>query len=80
VDFQTIREIQAYAYSFFTAFLVAILYGYIYHLYKSEKRGERDYEKYAKIALDDEVHSKPVEKYTASEKEKMNKKKEGADE
>jgi cytochrome c oxidase cbb3-type subunit 4 len=55
-------EIQAYAYFFFTAFLVAVLYGYIFHLYRSEKKGTRDYEKYGKMALDDEISSKPVEK------------------
>lgn len=57
-----IGEIQAYAYFGFTAFLVVVLYGYIYHLYSSEKKGTRDYEKYANMALDDEITDKPVEK------------------
>ncbi len=52
---------QGYAYFFFTVFLVVILYGYILHLYRSEKKGERDYEKYGKMALDDELHDRPVE-------------------
>jgi len=52
---------QGYAYFFFTIFLVVILYGYILHLYRSEKKGERDYEKYGKMALDDELSDKPVE-------------------
>ena len=52
---------QGYAMFFFTIFLVVILYGYILHLYRSEKKGERDYEKYGKMALDDELHDKPVE-------------------
>jgi len=52
---------QGYAYFFFTIFLVVILYGYILHLYKSEKRGLRDYEKYGKMALDDELSDRPVE-------------------
>ncbi len=56
-----IGQIQAYAYFGFTAFLVFVLYGYIYHLYSSEKKGTRDYEKYANIALDDEITDKPVE-------------------
>ncbi|MEA1919950.1 MAG: cytochrome c oxidase, cbb3-type, CcoQ subunit, partial [Campylobacterota bacterium] len=50
-----IATIQAYAYFFFTGFLVLVLYGYIYHLYSSEKKGTRDYEKYGNIALDDEI-------------------------
>ena len=54
-------EMQGYAFFFFTVFLVVILYGYILHLYRSEKKGERDYEKYGKMALDDELHDRPVE-------------------
>lgn len=57
-----LREIQGYAIIFMTIFLVIILYGYIVHLYRSEKKGERDYEKYAKIALDDDIDSLPIEK------------------
>jgi cytochrome c oxidase cbb3-type subunit 4 len=54
-------EIQAYAYVFLTALLVFLLYGYIFHLYRSQKNGIRDYEKYGNIALDDELISKPIE-------------------
>lgn len=59
--------LSAYAYFFFTAFLVVVLYGYIYHLYSSEKKGTRDYEKYAKMALDDELTDKPVEEVPAEQ-------------
>jgi cytochrome c oxidase cbb3-type subunit 4 len=52
---------QGYAFFFFTIFLVVILYGYILHLYRSEKKGERDYEKYGKLALDDELSDRPIE-------------------
>lgn len=70
-----IRELQAYAYLFMTVILVVLLYGYIVHLYRSEKKGERDYEKYGNIALDDEVDSKPVDKIpdAQSEKKEQNK-------
>lgn len=51
-----------YGYFFLTATMVFFLYGYINHLYKSEKNGERDYEKYGNIALDDEYTSEPIEK------------------
>jgi cytochrome c oxidase cbb3-type subunit IV len=57
-----IAQLQAYAYFGFTAFLVVVLYGYIYHLYSSQKKGIRDYEKYGNIALDDDITSTPVEK------------------
>jgi cytochrome c oxidase cbb3-type subunit 4 len=51
------------------------MYGYIVHLYRSEKKGEKDYEKYGNIALDDEVTSAPIEdnSETQSENEEQNK-------
>jgi len=64
-----IREIQGYASLFMTIVLVIILYWYIFHLYSSEKKGERDYEKYGKIALDDNIDSTPIEDEVSSERE-----------
>jgi cytochrome c oxidase cbb3-type subunit 4 len=64
-----IRELQGYASFFMTIFLVVMMYGYIIHLYRSEKKGERDYEKYGNIALDDEITSTPVEDKPASQRE-----------
>ena len=58
----SLTQIQGYAFFFFTIFLVVILYGYILHLYRSEKEGERDYEKYSQMAINDELDDKPVEK------------------
>lgn len=55
-----LKELQTYAYFFMTIFLVLMLYGYIIHLYRSEKKGEKDYEKLGQIAIDDEIDSKPV--------------------
>lgn len=62
-----IGTIQAYAYFFFTAFMVVILYAYIYHLYSSQKKGKRDYEKYSNIALHDEVTDRPVEEISKND-------------
>ena len=64
-----LRNLQGYASFFMSLFLVIMLYWYIIHLYRSEKKGERDYEKYGRIALDDEVTSTPVEDKPASERE-----------
>jgi len=70
-----IRNIQGYASFFMTIFLVIVMYGYIVHLYRSEKKGEKDYEKYGNIALDDEVTSTPIEDNSKaqSENEEQNK-------
>ncbi|MDD3462705.1 MAG: cytochrome c oxidase, cbb3-type, CcoQ subunit [Sulfurospirillaceae bacterium] len=70
---ESIRELQAYGYIFFTIFLVIVLYSYIYHLYKSEKDGKRNYEKYSNMALHDNIDDVPVEKREiplSAEKEK----------
>ena len=56
-----VKLLQGVMYFALIVFLTIVLYGYIFHLYRSEKRGERDYEKYGKMALDDELTSKPVE-------------------
>jgi cytochrome c oxidase cbb3-type subunit 4 len=60
-SYEDLREIQGYAFFFFVVFLTVILYGYIVHLFKSEKDGTRNYEQYGNIALDDEFTSTPVE-------------------
>lgn len=66
---ETIRTLQAYGYFFFVMFLVFILYGYIFHLYKSEKTGKRNYEKYGNIALDDEIYDNPIESINTEKKD-----------
>ena len=70
LDIETAYAIQGYAYVVATGICVVLLYGYIYHLYSSEKKGTRDYEKYANIALDDEPDSKPIETTSPWEKKK----------
>ena len=65
----TLGEFQAYGFFALTLFLVVMLYGYIYHLYSSEKKGTRDYEKYGKMALNDEITDELIEKKEDSTKE-----------
>jgi len=65
-----IRELQGYASFFMTIFLVVMLYWYIIYLYRSEKKGEKDYEKLGNIALDDEIDSKPINDSSAAPSEK----------
>jgi cytochrome c oxidase cbb3-type subunit 4 len=69
-----IAELQAYAYLIGTVIAVVVLYGYIVYLYKSEKSGEKDYEKYGQLALDDNIDSKPlVENESRTKHEKKEK-------
>ena len=62
-----IRDLQAYGYFILTAFLAITLYAYFFHLYKSEKQGRRNYEKYSRLALDDEIGSKILEQKATKE-------------
>ena len=64
-----VKLLQGVMYFALIVFLTVVLYGYIIHLYRSEKRGERDYEKYGKMALDDELTSEPVEPIEENKKE-----------
>lgn len=65
-----LNTFAGYGYFFLTVFLVLVLYGYIYHLYSSEKKGTRNYEKYGDMALNDEVTDKPVESVSEEEAKK----------
>jgi len=65
-----IRELQGYASFFMTIILVVVLYWYIVYLYRSEKKGEKDYEKLGNIALDDEIDSKPINDSSSTPSEK----------
>ncbi|TQR54459.1 cytochrome c oxidase, cbb3-type, CcoQ subunit [Campylobacter troglodytis] len=53
---------QGYGFFVLIVFLVVVLYAYWFHLYRSEKKGVRDYEKYSRLALDDEIDDKVLEK------------------
>ena len=59
---EAIRVLQAYGYFIGSAVFVIVFYSYIYYLYTSKKRGGKDYEKYANIALNDGISDAPVEK------------------
>jgi cytochrome c oxidase cbb3-type subunit 4 len=62
-----IATFQAYGYFFFTAFLVVVLYSYVYHLYSAQKKGTRDYEKYGNMALHDDITDQPIEEISKTD-------------
>ena len=65
-----LEQIRIYLYLIGTGLAVVIFYYYIIYLYRSEKKGTKDYEKYGKLALDDELDSHILEKNPKLEKEK----------
>ncbi|MCX2717156.1 cytochrome c oxidase, cbb3-type, CcoQ subunit [Helicobacter sp. MIT 21-1697] len=51
-----------------TLLLVVFLYGYVYHLYSSQAKGVKDYEKYANLALNDSLDDELIEPRTHNER------------
>ena len=70
MDAQTLREIQGYGFFAFEVVAVALLYGYYFHLYKSERSGRRNYEKYSDLALKDGIDEEILESSDNAKKEK----------
>lgn len=66
-----IATFQAYGFFFFTAFMVVVLYSYIYHLYSAKKKTGRDYEKYSNLALKDDITDQPVERVSKDDEKKV---------
>ncbi|MWV63062.1 cytochrome c oxidase, cbb3-type, CcoQ subunit [Helicobacter saguini] len=48
-------------YFFSIVFLVIWLYSYIIYLYRAQRTGKVDYEKYAKLALNDDLNDELIE-------------------
>ena len=65
-----IEQLRIYGYVIGTGLLVIVLYSYIIYLYRSEKKGEKDYEKYSNLVLDDELDSELLEKHPKLENDK----------
>ncbi|MDE6885975.1 MAG: cytochrome c oxidase, cbb3-type, CcoQ subunit [Helicobacteraceae bacterium] len=56
-----IIEARGYIYFIATILLVLFLYSYIYYMYKVQRSGKKNYEKYARLALDDGILDTPIE-------------------
>ena len=61
MDYETLITIQGYAKFFILLFVFIVFYSYAYSMYKRQKLGERDYEKYTSIVHDDSWNQKPLE-------------------
>lgn len=65
---EAIVEYRGYLYFIATIALVVFLYSYIYYMYKAQRTGAKDYEKYARLALDDNILDTPIESRKGREK------------
>ena len=61
LDQETLLTIQGYGKFFVTLFIFIIFYSYAYSIYKRQKTGERDFEKYSDLVHNDSIESKPLE-------------------
>jgi cytochrome c oxidase cbb3-type subunit 4 len=62
--------IQGYAKFILIAVVFVIFYSYAYSIYKRDKTGERNFEKYSDLVLDDNIESKPLEDRKEKEEQK----------
>ncbi len=61
MDYETLLTVQGYAKFFLVLAVFLIFYSYAYSIYKRDKTGERDFEKYSKLVHDDSSVSLPLE-------------------
>ena len=61
MDYETLLTVQGYAKFFLILAVFVVFYSYAYSIYKRDKTGERDYEKYSNLVHDDSSVSAPLE-------------------
>jgi len=62
MDQETLLTIQGYAKFFIILITFIVFYSYAYSMYRRQKTGERDFEKYSNLVHDDAIDSAPLEK------------------
>jgi len=62
MDQETWMTIAGYGKFFITLFIFVIFYSYAYSIYKREKTGEKNFEKYSDLVLNDSLDAVPLEK------------------
>ena len=58
---ETLMTIQGYAKFFVTLIVFIVFYSYAFSIYKRQKTGERDFEKYSNLVHNDSLDSTPLE-------------------
>lgn len=62
MDYETLVTYQGYAKFFLILIVFILFYSYAYSIYKRDRKGERDFEKYSDLVHDDSIVSPPLEK------------------
>ena len=61
MEYETLLTIQGYLKFILILIVFIVFYAYAYSLYKRQKSGERDFEKYSNIVHDDSCEDDPLE-------------------
>lgn len=61
MDYETLMTFQGYAKFFLILIVFILFYSYAYSIYKRDRKGERDFEKYSNLVHDDSHVSAPLE-------------------
>jgi len=62
MDQETLMTMAGYGKFFILLFVFVMFYSYAYSIYKRQRTGERDFEKYTSLVHDDSLDSAPLEK------------------
>lgn len=74
MSIESIQAFQSYSYIIVTILLCVGLYAYFMHLFRSEKSGRRNYEKYGNLALEDSIDDEILESIPSNSTKKELKK------
>jgi|GEM_PF-308632 len=61
MEYETLLTVQGYAKFGLLTLTFIVFYSYAYSIYKRDKSGDRDFESYSNLVLDDAIESKPLE-------------------
>ena len=66
---QELVDLQGYLKFFLLLVVFVVFYSYAFSIYRRQKKGEKDFEKYSSLVHDDSINSNPLEERN-EEKEK----------
>jgi len=72
MEYQELVDLQGYVKFFLILVVFVVFYSYAFSIYRRNKKGERDFEKYSDLVHNDSISSDPLEnrKEKIEEKEK----------
>lgn len=73
MEYEALLNLQGYMKFFLLLVVFVVFYTYAYSIYRRDKKGERDFEKYSDLVHDDSIKADPLEdRKNNDKKEKEN--------